>query len=440
VSKGEAKKLEAGFAKVSITPPPGVRMYGFLGRDRERGAEAVHDELYARALYLKRGGQELTIMGFDLLFFSRAEADRYIGAVGRALNLAPAQILLNTSHTHCSPTLAAGTWMYSEAVPGERDYGDDVERAVVRLALEARAAASDASLSAGAGRSRLPMSRRKKDESGNVLFAPDPAGAVCSVLPVCLVRNVQGDPMALLFSVSCHPSTVQKHAFSAEYPGVAMKLIDEHLGKECSLFLQGCGGDAKPSVVAESDKFRYGSWDDVEKAGRLVADEVIGVLDAGLEEIEPELQSCLVNVELPLEPAMTTAEYRAVADDPEAGWRREWAGRQAEFLKQGKTLPSAVPLTVHGVKLGKGLRFVGLEGEAVGELGNFIARYYGDGVTFPLGYTDGCQMYLPTSAMLEEGGYEAASFDEYGYPSNLLPGIEDILQKALEAMRSGGIE
>jgi hypothetical protein len=85
------------------------------------------------------------------------------------------------------------------------------------------------------------------------------------------------------------------------------------------------------------------------------------------------------------------------------------------------------------------LRLVGLEGEPVAELGRLILDYYGAGVTFPLGYTGGAQMYLPTTPMLSEGGYEVDSYYEYRQPSVLAPGMEAKLLGALDALRERGI-
>ena len=102
-------------------------------------------------------------------------------------------------------------------------------------------------------------------------------------------------------------------------------------------------------------------------------------------------------------------------------------------------LPTSVTLTAHGVTLGKGLRIFGIEGEAVGDWGYFIEPLYEGGVTFPIGYTDGQGLYLPTSAMVPEGGYEASSAWEYGFPSNLAAGMEDPVKKAFEELKGRGI-
>ncbi len=77
------------------------------------------------------------------------------------------------------------------------------------------------------------------------------------------------------------------------------------------------------------------------------------------------------------------------------------------------------------------VRLVGVEGELVGELGNRMLHSFPGGVTFPLGYTDGCRIYLPSSRMLPEQGYEVDSYWEYHWPSPLAPGIEGVLDAAV---------
>jgi len=111
-----------------------------------------------------------------------------------------------------------------------------------------------------------------------------------------------------------------------------------------------------------------------------------------------------------------------------------WARRKLEVIDRGGTIPTSVPVTVHGVRVGQNLRIIGLEGELVAEHGQLIRRFYGSGITFPLGYTDGCQLYVPTSSMLAEGGYEVNSYYEYGWPAPLAPGIEDSVVGALRRL------
>jgi len=94
---------------------------------------------------------------------------------------------------------------------------------------------------------------------------------------------------------------------------------------------------------------------------------------------------------------------------------------------------------MHGVRLGDGVRLLGIEGEAVTDIGSLVADFYGAGVTFPLGYTDGCQLYLPTDAMLTQGGYEVVSYYEYGFPAGLAPEVDGALRSGLQRLRREGI-
>ena len=431
--------MRAGFARVEVTPPIGTSMTGFGGRDRDHGCDGVHDPLYARALYLSHADEQALVIGFDLLFFSRDEVDRFKGAIGRRVDLTPRQILLNTSHTHTGPKV--GTWYYDP--PSDPLYLEFLEASIVRAACEARDGAVEVTVRAGATRSALPMSRRLKLEDGTVdrQMRPNPDGAVCDTLPLCLLEDLSGSPVCLLFSVSCHPSTVHGFQISADFPGIAMERLDAHLGRHASLFLQGAGGDAKPSVIGKGESYwRSGTWEDVSEAGEMVANEVVRALEAGLSPVEPDLRPECVVMEWPMEPNMGRAGFEQVlADEGSDLTQRLWAQEKLTYLDRGYPLPSAVGINAHGIKLGEGLRMVGIEGEAVGELGILMRDFYAGGVTFPMGYTDGSQLYLPTSRMLDEGGYEVVSYYEYRQPARLAKGMEAILTDALRDLSDKGV-
>ena len=72
-------------------------------------------------------------------------------------------------------------------------------------------------------------------------------------------------------------------------------------------------------------------------------------------------------------------------------------------------------------------------------LGLIIREFCKQGITFPLGYTNGAQLYLPTENMLEEGGYEVESYHEYGQPARFTEGFESILMQTLNQLRVRGI-
>lgn len=434
--------MRAGFARVSITPPIGTRMMGFGTRDRERGCEAIHDPVFVRALYVEDGNEAALIAGFDLCFVGREESDRLKGAIGRRIDLLPRQILLNASHTHCGPSV--GTWAYADYVGPDTLYLQQLEAAVVRAACAARENARPASLLAGETRSRVPLHRRGRDETGRMIMRPNPEGPVHDRLPVALLQASDGEPICLLFSISCHPSTISGFEISADYPGVAMELLDAHLGKPAALFLQGTGGDAKPRVVGDGPRWRVGDWEDVRRSGSILAGEVTECLAAGLKPQTPAIRTAALEMAWPLQSARSRDEYAALAGKIEGPvtqlpLKQLWAARQVERLDRGEELAKAVPVTLHGVQLAQGLRLVGMEGEAVGAFGHQIDRAYPEGITFALGYSNGQGLYLVTSAQLDEGGMEAESWYEYTWPAPLAKGMEAILERSLQQLRERGV-
>ena len=436
--------MRAGFARECVTPPPGTTMMGFGSRDMARGCDGTHDDIFVRALYLEHEGEMALVMSYDMCFLGREEVDRYKGAIGRRLDMLPRQILMNTSHSHVGPSV--GTWYSAGYECPDRLYLTDLERATVRAACHARDAAQDVTLWAGSTRSKLPMNRRRKMEHGGIENRPNPTGYAYDKLPFCLLKGSAGEPVCLLFSISAHPSMMSGWEISAEYPGVAMRLLDEHLGTDASLFLQGVGGDAKPEVIGRGgvDRWQTGTWELMEEAGAMVAGEVIEALGQGLSEVKPALGCASAEMAWAFEDAPPREEFEAIVDgtkpeERERSVRYMWAQAQIEKLDRGDTLPTSVTLTAHGVKLGEGLRIVGIEGETVAPWGKFIEDFYDGGITFPLGYTDGTGLYLPVTSMLPEGGYEVVSSWEYGFVAQFKPGMEDAVRDALKELRDRGV-
>jgi hypothetical protein len=226
-----------------------------------------------------------------------------------------------------------------------------------------------------------------------------------------------------------------------------MAMLDEHLGNPASLFLQGAAGDSKPSVIGKGEQqWRAGTWDDVTRAGEIVAKEVIPIIENGLVKVEPELGVFSVDMKLPLTQPLSRDGYEEFMKNPQAHSEcilesmKRWAKEKISMIDRGFELPTSIPISVHGIKLGKGLRLVGVEGEIVAELGLLIKKFYGDGITFSMGYTDGTQLYLPTSKMLNEGGYEVEIYWEYRLAAPLAKGIESILSETLQQLRDHGIK
>ncbi len=419
--------MDVGYGQAEISAPAGTIMDG---RRSAGGTTGLHDPLFVRALWLRHEGAQVAVAALDLLHAERDLADRLKGAAGRALDLRASELLLNFSHTHAAPCFCR--WAYGG--PPDPAYVEKVEGALVEALRRARAEARRARPFAGMTRSRLPVSRRRPNPQGKIEFKPNPSGEVCAALPFCLFKDDAGAVAALLFSVSCHPSTTFSHDISADFPGAAAAALNRHFNTPGAIFLQGCGGDAKPSVnVQGGERWRQNDWADVETAGRLVAEEVVAGI-GGAREAPPEIRTALFDIEFPLQRAPDRRALESVNNIRQTPWAEDML-RRLEFLGR---LPGQAPVGIHAIQIGRGLRLIGLEAEANAPIGNRILAAFPEGVTFPLGYSDGVQLYLPDDRQLAEGGYEAECAWEYHWPAPLAGGIDARLADALRALKDRG--
>lgn len=431
--------MKAGFAKVNVNPRLPVSLEGLGVRTP---ADKIHDDLFLRCVYVTHEDRDALIIGCDLLFFERSAIDRLKGALGRVLALAPHQILFNVSHNHAGPRLT--DWAYG-ANGADKDpfYIEQIEASLLDAAKRAKQSAVNVEVWAGVTKTDVPVSRRQPQPDGKVAWKPSHSAPICDALPVTVLKtpaNEGAKVIAVLFSVSCHPSSWYEPEVSADYPGVAQRLINEYFKTDGATFLQGCGGDTKPKHVADGEtRWRHGKWEDVEASGRDIANAVAELEKKGLTRYAPEVRCHYEETYWPMEKPPTADELRAVINAPEPHpVKVPWAKDMLRRLERFGALPTSVPVGVHGVQIARGVRFVALEGESVGELGNLMLAVYNRGVTFPLGYTNGTQLYLPVKRQHPEEGYEVVSFYEYHWPAPLKPVEDDIVTQTLKRFQTSG--
>lgn len=430
-------RLRAGFARVEITPPVGTPLMGW-GEPWRRLAKGVHDPLYCRALYLAQGTDQVVILGLDLCFIGREDYDRVCGRLAREFGLMPRQILACASHTHAGP--AVGTYYDLRWNPPPRSYVEALDDAVVQAVGLARSRPVEVRLRAKVGRTALPMNRRQS-RGGRIVNGPNPAGPVYDALPVCLLEEREtAEPVCLLFACSTHPVCFSGEHVSADYPGVAMDLLDRHLGRPCSLFLQGMAGDSRPVVLADGSRWKSGPGpDETRQAGEMLAAEALALVSR-LEEVEPgPLASAQIETRWPLQRAFGKEDYRAIAEAAGAEVKARWANDQIQRLERGRDL-SAASILMHGVRVGERVRILAIEGEPLHPYGFMIEETVRRSasqdapVTFAVGYANGEGMYLVTTPMLAEGGYEPESYWEYHQAAPLAPGMEEVARRGLAAL------
>lgn len=403
-----------------ITPPVGVDLHGYAGR--EGPAVGVHDDLYCRALVLDDGLTRLALMAFDLLGID-FDLDRALRtAVGEAAGLPPDNVLLNCSHTHAGPAVAGLAGM------GEPNasYLAELRRRAAECAAAAAAKAAPASLRLAAAPLRAGINRRERGPDGVIRLGRNPAGLCDQSVRVLSVDAADGRPAAILFHHACHGTTLggDNRLITAEWMGAACRRIAERVDGAVPMFFQGCCGAINPDAAQHS-------FEEVERIGADAAAAVLSALDTLAPIAASPLAARLSRVELPLvdppHPDAARADLAKAQADvkaaQESGAHPYWvralgalvsrAERILEMSERG-VKGQTLPFAVQAMRVGD-LGIAALSGEVFLEFAHEIERQSPAPHTLVLGYSNGCTGYVPTAEAMAEGGYEAReSFGWYG--------------------------
>ena len=438
--------LYTGVARVNITPSGNCLLDGFAGRDH--GCEGVHDNLYVTALALSIHEKKIVIIGVDILALNNEQMDKIWMLADKRLNLKPDQLFINCSHTHAGPEVRP-SFNHETCAPGEVGkpdpaYIDELIGKIIHAADRALKSLKPAEATWGLGETYIGINRRAPDISiyskqatGYENF-PNPEKEIDRTCPVILFKEKKGKPISLVFGASCHPTTMRydNYLISAEFPGVAQRILEQDLDGAPSLFLQGIAGDVKPRQVVEGNSFRSGNFEDIEKVGKELAADVKSTIKKGLKTLDIRIGSSLKRVALPFDKTWNEETYRRFAGKEEAQYRRIWAEYWLKKLSKGESVPHSIDLTLSIVELSPELRFLGIAGELLTDIGLKIKHQFKEN-TLPFGYTNGEVAYIPDAGVLREGGYEATEtvFFCHDMPAPLSEETEEIILSGFEELK-----
>jgi len=452
VTETNPETLLAGAGRADITPPGDSILDGFAARDHR--AEGIHDGLYATALAVSRFGRTAVILGLDLLELTDTQIDTIWRKAQDRFDLDPEDIFINCSHTHAGPLVrdrfnrkvcASGDWCHPDPV-----YIDRMIDGILTSIDSAFGNLTPARALRGIGETHIGICRRAHDTSvykgpaagyiGIYANIPNPHKVIDHTCPVIRFESGDEKPICLLFGAPCHPTTMShpNYLVSAEYPGAARNILEKDLDGAPSLFIQGIGGDVKPRIVAEDNCFRSGTFDDVEAVGNELAVDVKRITDRGLEPFDLRLRTALERIPLPFDKTWTEETFREYARKHQSEFRRAWANYWLGKISDGEAIPPSMNLALSIMELSPDLRFLGIAGELLTDMGIKIKENYSDGITLPCGYTNGRIGYIPDSEVLREGGYEATEtvFFTIGMPAPWRDDIDDTILGAFDELRA----
>ena len=256
--------LYAGAARRVINPPRGIRTFGFSSR--EGVVQAIESDLSATALVLSDGKAKVVIVASDIGWMDLPVMNGLRERVAEAVGTASSHVMINLNHTHSSPAMPEWFPDKPDQIALQARYQEDLCGWIEEAAREADERKVPARIGAGQGECRIGVYRRETDPDGELFLGEVPGHPTDPDVGVLRVDDLDGRPIATVFSYGCHPVTIGPRSMvaSPDFPGAARTLAENAIGG-LSLFLQGCGGNIMPrgglSMEADcrDEKDRIGS-------------------------------------------------------------------------------------------------------------------------------------------------------------------------------------
>ena len=438
--------IEAAFGKVSVTPPiNGVYPDFFFGIP-----SGVLDDVYARIGIIRASDAPVLVLAVDTLGFGVAEISELEAVIGDATGIPPTRILITSSHSHSAPILCP-----VDLFGGFSPYFDGLCDRVSELAKDLLSRMEPAALSFGKSSCDFNVNRRRITPEGTCVSGPNPEGVIDKSVPILACHRADGSLVGVFFSYCCHPTILLGPEVSGDYPGQTQLALEARHRQTVALYLPGMFGNVRPNLSDGEGRFRKGTSIDAMHCGSQLADAV----DAALKVCEPisvhAIRTRRLRRPLPLAnpPSHQTLDEIAAqaiksaqASDEEkarqslyhAGYQlaiRQWV-QQIRLEEAEGRVPTTVDYTFSRWDIGD-VCWITFSGEFFLEYGLYAQSLLGQDRTFTLGYTQGCQTYVPTAQALVEGGYEPNAYKRWRQSAPFAPEVEEAVKAVIRELVQG---
>ncbi|MGE0131966.1 MAG: neutral/alkaline non-lysosomal ceramidase N-terminal domain-containing protein [Blastocatellales bacterium] len=392
----KAQALTAGVARVDITPPAGVELWGYSNRIGP--ATGTLDPLYARVLALDDGRNAMAIVTLDLgRTFGQAQMNSVRERVRREHRVN--DVMFIASHTHSGPSIDED-YENGSLPEWERRALDKIAQAIG----EARGRMVEARIGVGFGQTIIGHNRRLVQSDGSVKMlwrnsTAQQTGLVDPTVGVIRVDDKQGNPIAILVNYACHPVVFgpDNLRYSADFPGAMARVVEKSFDeKPICFFLQGAPGDINPIM----DKTPLAENADAEmiRVGEQLGREVARVSRTIKTEAPSKPEIAIISEEMRFKNRWSLEKLKAQLN---AVYSPQLAARYQRYLVD----PIVAPVTT--LVINRQIALVGLPGEPFVGLQLSLKQRSPLPTTFMCGYTNGYIAYFPTIRDAVVGGYGA---------------------------------
>jgi hypothetical protein len=246
-------------------------MLGGFGQ-RTRPSEGILDRIFAKALYLDDGDNRLLFVTVDLICTPKALGRAVVSDLAIATGLQSEQICVCASHSHSAPNPHDA----GDGAAGVAEFVASLRSAMVEVGQAAMAAAHAGRVRTGVGELGGLVNRRTRGRPN----------LVDSRVPVIVAEDSEtGKPVAVLFGVGCHPTTLgwDNMLISGDFPGAAQSELEAASPGLIAMFFNTTEGNVIPPTSPNRDAldprgYCGGGVEDMQRMGRALAGAVQKVM------------------------------------------------------------------------------------------------------------------------------------------------------------------
>ncbi|MEP6595738.1 MAG: neutral/alkaline non-lysosomal ceramidase N-terminal domain-containing protein [Ginsengibacter sp.] len=435
-----AGDIKIGASQVKITPLAGTPMAGYY---YERGADKIHDDLYAKAFVIEKDGNKVAIVACDLIGISAEIVAEVRKIVQKSSGIDALHIMISATHAHTGPVIPTSKSRYNSTGKSAEilaAYIATLPDLIAKSILEANLALKPAQIYFGLGHEEsISFNRRYFMTDGTVGWNPGklnpkiikPAGPIDPDVAVLYSETLTGNPISTYVNFALHLDNVGGTEISADLPFTLSNILGKFKGEEMvTIFSQGCSGNINHINVKNTVPQQ--GHGEAQRIGTVLAGEVLKTYTklSPLNVTDISVKSQIVKLALPdVSPAEVPGAQQIVAR-----FGKQDAAPFFDFVKAFKTIEvyerkgKPIDAEIQVFALSDSFAIVSLPAEIFTELGMYIKSRSPFANTIVVELTNGSIGYIPDRKAYIEGSYEPLS-------SRVAPGSGEILvEKALEML------
>ncbi|MEM1483335.1 alkaline ceramidase [Oscillospiraceae bacterium PP1C4] len=410
--------MQLGTAKLSITPQKPVRLCGYA--TRTTAFDEVKEDIFLRVQLHQHENETLLFLYADLLWWGSDFVNEAYQKIAGICDIPSEHIFFVASHNHSGPPTSKSFTPTLETY--DADYAQFLLNRIVEGVLQAMQDIEPVTACRYNGSTALNVFRRVMVD-GEIKMKPNYEVPADHTLTILAFHRPDGSLKASMLHYPCHANLSDGNAVQPDYPGIALRMLDDTYSGSVSIFLQGCTADLRPNSVL-GHRFISNSYERVLIFAEDFYNDCKALLQQKAEQITPQFRVKKQLLPLPLEGVLTMEELK-IHSQTQQGVEREWA--EAVLAKDNRPTEE---LELSWIDYGDHLRFYTFNAE--------VSQYYAafarelDPKAICIAYTNGMIGYLSTAEQIAQGGYEPKGSALYfALAGTYKPEIEEIIHGAM---------